>query len=564
MNSLTASALGRAVPPGMLALLARTRRGTDSLLSQPAIRRALPSILILGLALAGVLGWFALRAAPASVLYPGLPEAERAQMLTVLQAAAIPATLSPDTGDIRVATADYHRARMALAAEGLPAGLPDGNALLSDLPMGASHAVEGARLRQALELDLARTIGDIGAVSAARVHLALPERSAFLRDSHPPAASVLLTLAPGRVLDSGQIAAIVHLVASSVPGMAGEAVTVVDQRGRMLSDGGDAASAINDRQLAHRVAVEDLLRQRIEAVLAPVVGVDNLSVQVTAALDFSQHEVTEERMDPSGTALRSETLSESRNADPPAGGIPGAVSNNPPPAATLTEQSPAAAGDTPGVAADGSGAGTVQSASTRNFEVSRTVASTRAEVGRLTRISAAIVLRAAEGDPAAQEARLSDLRRLAEQAVGLDPARGDSLTIVSQPFAPPPATVDAPRTPGWLPGLLRQLAVIAAIVVTAIAVLRPLAQRLAPAANQAATTAPALGLDAGGADGAGDLGGSLGGGSARQRLLAASVLGSLADRDAKREALRRLAAEDPQRIAIVLHRMIHAEIDQVQ
>jgi flagellar M-ring protein FliF len=194
-----------------------------------------------------------------------------------------------------------------LASEGLPTSMPDANAVLTELPMGASRSVEGARLRQAQELELARSINEISAVAQARVHLALPEKSAFLRDTQPPRASVFLQLAQGRMLEPSQVEAIVNLVSTSVPGMARGDVAVVDQMGRLLSRGSDdPAAVVSDRQLQHRLEVEKLYRERIEAMLTPIAGPGNLSVQVTVDMDFTQSQITEERVDPTGTALRSE------------------------------------------------------------------------------------------------------------------------------------------------------------------------------------------------------------------------------------------------------------------
>ena len=395
------------------------------------------------------------------------------------------------------------------------------------------------------------------AVQGARVHLALPEKSAFLRDSLPPRASVFLTLAAGRVMDAGQVEAIVHLVSSSVPGLAQSDVTVVDQSGRLLSRGeADEAGQLSERQLRHRVEVETLMRRRIEALLTPVVGLGNLSVEVTAGMDFTRREVTEERVDPAGSALRSEQVSETQSRDAAAGGIPGAVANTPPPEAALTD-APAPEG------ADDSSLRNRSTGATRNFEISRTVASTQDAVGRITRISAAVVIRApqpeaggTDGGAGLDPALLADLQRLTETVIGYDPARGDSVTILAQPFVTTEGAAEAMGMDlGWLPDALRELALIAVLAIVGLGVLRPLMLRL----TQTGPRGALYGAEAeGGFDGAAE------DPDGRHRDLASSLLGGRASRAEKQAVLRALVAEDPARIASVLHRMMKPDLDQTR
>lgn len=530
-----------------------------ALAAQPAIRRALPSIAVIAAVAVAALAWLALRETPRTALYPGLPDAEKAAVLTALAASGIGAEVDAATGEVTVPAGDFHRARLALAAQGLPESAPDADRILTDLPMGASRALETARLRQAREIELARTITEIAGVQSARVHLALPERSAFLRDSQPPSASVFLSLADGRALGEGQIAAIVHLVSAAVPGMARSAVAVIDQTGRLLTEGdGSDEARLSDRQLRYRVELETLLRQRIEAVLAPVVGVGNLSVQVTAALDFTQREEREERVDPEARAVLSEQLRDSETRNRPPGGIPGAVANTPPAEPQLTEAPPEQQAQRDG------GVQTRSSEATRNFEVSRTVTSTRPEVGQILRISAAVAIRAPEGDAGGAGAAgritpelLADLQRLAESAIGMDASRGDSVTVVVQPFAAAALPeVTASAIPDWLPGLARDLVLAGLLAAIALGVLRPLLLRRlpAPVAATATTVEVAEGetLD--------DLSARL---DRRQKELAASVVGARATRAQKQAVLRQIAAEDPARTAAVLHRMMKSDLDKV-
>jgi flagellar M-ring protein FliF len=558
------------VPGGALARLRGLSDGFQRFTHQPAIRRALPSIVLVAATGIAVLAWVMLREPPRTTLYPGMAEAEKASVIEALAGSGIQADIDSRSGDIMVPTADYHRARLALAAQGLPQSVPDSEAVLNDLPMGASRALETARLRQAQELELSRSISEIAAVQAARVHLALPEKSAFLRDSHPPRASVFLTLAQGRVMDAGQVEAIVHLVSSSVPGMSRSDVSVVDQAGRLLSNAdGDDAGQLSDRQLRHRVEVENLMRRRIEALLTPIVGVGNLSVEVTATMDFTRREITEERVDPQGNALRSEQLSETETRDAPAGGVPGAIANTPPTEAQLTEGGPGAAAP---AALRNRSTGT-----TRNYEISRTVQNTQPEVGQITRISAAVVVRAPSvaaavpgpdgtvppADPAAATL-LADLQRLTESAIGHDPARGDTVTILAQPFALPEVVAEpAGMNMDWVPGAVRDAVLVAVLAIVGLGLVRPLLLRQTAAASSPGGMLPqsATTVEVAEGESLDELEAKL---DRRHKDLAGSVLGSRASRAEKQAVLRRLVADDPSRIATVMHRMIQSELDAVQ
>ncbi len=560
-----------ALPGGGIARLRGLTEGFERFARQPAIRRALPSLVLVAAATIAILAWVMLREPPQTTLYPGMAEAEKASVIEALNGSGIPADIDAVSGEIMVAKADYHRARLALAGQGLPQSVPDGDRVLSELPMGASRALETARLRQAQELELSRSISEISTVQAARVHLALPEKSAFLRDSHPPRASVFLTLAAGRALDGGQVEAIVHLVSSSVPGMARSDVSVVDQSGRLLSDGdGDTAGQLSDRQLRHRVEVETLMRHRIEALLTPIVGVGNLSVEVTATMDFTRREITEERVDPEGKALLSEQVSETRTSDTAAGGVPGAIANTPPTEAELTDTPPGAGTGAPETTSNSS------TGATRNYEVSRTVENTLPEVGQITRISAAVVIRApalaaqpaADGteapvDPAAATL-MADLQRLTESAIGHDPARGDTVTILAQTFALPeeviePATVKL----DWVPGAIRDAVLVAVLAIVGLGFVRPLLMRQVAAASSLGGLTPqsATTVEVAEGESLDDLEEKL---DRRHKDLAVSVLGSRASRAEKQAVLRRLVADDPSRIATVMHRMMQAEIDSLR
>lgn len=539
----------------------------SGLAAQPAIRRALPSIILVAAAMLALIGWLVWRDVPRSALYPGVPEAEKARIIEALTGAGIDARIERTTGEVSVPTSDYHSARLALAAQNLPQAVPDGDRPLTEIPLGASRSLESARLRQSHELDLARSITEIGAVHNARVHLALPERSAFLRDNHPPRASVFLTLVPGRALDQGQVEAIVHLVSSSVPGMKRADVSVVDQTGRLLSQAdSDDLSRLAERHLRHRVELETLLRRRIETLLTPVLGFGNFSVEVTADMDFTRRDIREERVDPEGNALRSEQISESELRDRPAGGIPGAVANTPPTEAELAE-----------AAAEGQDADTLTrnrtSGVTRNYEVSRTILSTQPETGQIKRLSAAIVLRMPElatPTPEAADDQIADsqssliasLQTLVESAIAYDGARGDVVTIMVHPFAIPAVTEPASSAFDlpYLPEILRAIVVIAVALVVGLGILRPLLQRQLNAMQGGADAlayAPGM-VEVSEGETLDDVEKKL---NQRHRQLAQSVLGNQISRADKQAVLQQLARDDPARVASVLHRMIRPEIE---
>ena len=255
----------------------------------PSVRRAAPAILGVVLAVIGLAAFYFLNKPPVTTLYAGLPEAEKARVVEALTNGGIRVQLDPTTGEVLVPTSDYHTARMQLAAQGLPASVPEGYDSISEIPMGSSRTVENVRLKQSQEIELARSISEIQGLVAARVHLAIPEKSVFARASVPPSASVFVQMEDGRALSRQQISAIVHLVSSSVPSLPKGEVTVVDQYGNLLSQPGrNAATAMTDSQLEHRIRLEDIYRQRIISLVTPMVGGGNVMAEVNLGIDFTR------------------------------------------------------------------------------------------------------------------------------------------------------------------------------------------------------------------------------------------------------------------------------------
>lgn len=452
-----------------------------SVTAQPGFQRALPTIIAALAVVLGLAAYLYMREPARTTLYASLTEADKANVVDALTNVGIAVSLDPATGDVLVPVGDYHRSRMSLAAQGLPSSAPEGYAALNDIPMGTSRSVEMVRLKQAQEIELARSINEISAVQAARVHLALPERSAFVRHQEPPTASVFLQLASGRRLDEGQVEAIVNLVSTSVTGMARENVTVIDQTGRLLSKSlDDPASILTDTQLQHRMRLEGIYRSRIESLVTPIVGPGNVNAQVNIEIDFTRSEVTEERVDPEGTALRSEqnTLDVAANAE--ARGVPGATANTAP---------------TEGEIADGLAgtAGATQtenrsSSELRNYEVSRRVSTTMAPSNRIIKIDAALLLRTQkvidpetglEQPQSMSPEAMADIERLVSSAIGLNPARGDTLTVTAKPFV---STLEGVSVSwfqtDWIQQLAKQFVTILLLAVITLGVIRPLLNRV--------------------------------------------------------------------------------------
>lgn len=433
----------------------------------PALAAALLTLLLLG--------WLALKPPERTPLFTGLPDADKAAVVAALEAAGLSVALDPRTGSVLLPPGDHARARMLLAGQGLPRAAPGGAELLDSLPLGASRAVEGARLKAAHELELARAIETLTSVDQARVLIAQPEPSPFVRERAPVTASVTLALAPGRALTDAQARAIVHLVAGAVPGLAPDNVAIADQTGRLLAGEGSDQGGPDEaeaRRLKLQAALESRAREAILELLVPVVGRENLSAQVAIELDFAAREAAEERFEREG-ALRSEQVSRSSSSEPRAIGIPGALSNTMPSAATVAAAPPPAALPAPATTTTGS------ESATRNYELGRSVEVTRQAGGEVRRLTAAVIIRADALGPAAGRARrLAEIRGLVEGAIGYDPERGDRIAVAAKPFAPPAAGPPLWREPvvvessKWLAAALVAVGLLAFVI-------RPLVRRLA-------------------------------------------------------------------------------------
>lgn len=380
------------------------------------------------------------------VLYGNLGDRDGGAVIESLQKQNVPYKMG-EGGTILVPSAMVYEARLKLASEGLPKGGAVGFELMDNQKFGLTQFQENVNYQRALEGEITRTITTISAVQGARVHLAIPKPTVFVRDQQKPSASVLVSLYPGRALDKAQVAGIVHLVASSVPEMPPGNVTVIDQNGNMLTQNGDkgAVLGLDSSQLEYLHQVEQSYTRRIESIISPITGPSNIRAQVTADLDFSFTEQTAETYKPNPTpeqsSIRSQQTSETASDGQTAGGVPGALSNQPPGAATAPIN--AAGGRTPATAATSATVvGPIHKESTTNYELDKTISHTKLPVGSVKRLSVAVVvnnkaIRDKKGKvtyQALSKEELAQVYNLAKEAMGFNQARGDTLNVVNAPF----------------------------------------------------------------------------------------------------------------------------------
>ena len=393
-------------------------------------------------------------------LYSNLSDQDGGAIVTQLTQMNIPYRFADGSGAIEVPADKVHELRLRLAQQGLPKGGAAGFELLDQEKFGISQFSEQVNYQRALEGELARTIESLGPVKSARVHLAMPKPTLFVREQKAPSASVTLTLQPGRALDEGQIQAIAHMVSSSVAGLPPGNVTVVDQTGRLLTRSDNAGRDLNDAQLKYSSEVEARYQQRIEAILNPILGQGNVHAQVTAQINFDTSEQTDEKYqpnaNPSNTAIRSrQTSTSDQSGSPYPGGVPGALSNQPAPANTAPVTTPnnnaangqnangqnnAAnnAGQTTSTAAASSAPTNSRRDDTVNYELDRSIRHTKVNVGDVQRLSVAVVVNFRADDKgkavALNEQQLKQIEDLTREAMGYSQTRGDSVNVVNSQF----------------------------------------------------------------------------------------------------------------------------------
>jgi flagellar M-ring protein FliF len=412
-------------------------------IDQPSFRRAFPTILAAITAVAAVIVFVSMRQPNMTTLYASVSDAEKSKIYEALKNMGMSVELDPATGEVLIPTNDYHQARISLAAQGLPEYASNGFEEIDNLPLGVSRSVETMKLKKLQENELSRSIAEIRSIQAARVHLALPEKSVFIRNQTSPTASVFVTLKNGRQLDQTQVRAITNLIASSVPGMSQDGVSIIDQSGRLLSYSPDNPNEVMaDSQLAYRMRLESIYRSRIQSLVAPIVGAANVTAQVNLEIDFTRRETSEEMVDPEDRAILSEQSSLNVTAKKDAVGIPGAISNQPP-----AESEIALKDSTVSMRGDGTseknGFETKSSTELKNYEVSRKFETVTTPSNIIARIDAAVLVRDREViDPDTGEITFEpisekikkEMEQLISSAIGIKTERGDSLTITSQVF----------------------------------------------------------------------------------------------------------------------------------
>ncbi|CRM20670.1 flagellar M-ring protein FliF [Pseudomonas fluorescens] len=527
-------------------------------------------------------------------LYGSLAGMDSKQIMETLAAADIAYTVEPNSGALLVKADDVARARMKLAAAGVtPSDSNIGFEILDkDQGLGTSQFMEATRYRRGLEGELARTISSLNNVKGARVHLAIPKSSVFVRDERKPSASVLVELFSGRSLEPGQVLAIVNLVATSVPELSKSQITVVDQKGNLLSDMAEnSALSQAGKQFDYSRRMESMLTQRVHNILQPVLGNDRYKAEVSADVDFSAVESTSEQFNPDQPALRSEqSTSEQRTASNGPQGVPGALSNQPPAPASAPQTTGGAAATAGAIAAgqpllDANGQQIMDPAtgqpmlapypadkrnqSTKNFELDRSISHTKQQQGKINRLSVSVVVddqvKVNAADGAVTRApwsadELARFTRLVQDAVGFDASRGDSVSVINMPFSAERGEVIADPafyTQPWFWDIVKQVLGVLFILVLVFGVLRPVLnnitgggkKQLAPFAGGDVELGGMGGLDGELANDRVSLGGP-------QSILLPSPSEGY---DAQLNAIKSLVAEDPGRVAQVVKEWINAD-----
>lgn len=446
------------------------------------------------------------------VLFSNLSERDGGDVIAALQQMNVPYKMAEGGGAILVPANQVYDLRFKLASQGLPKGGAVGFELMDNAKLGMTQFQEHVAYQRALEGELARSVQSLSPVQGARVHLAIPKPSVFVRDKQHPSASVLVNLYPGRTLDTVQVSSIVHLVSSSVPELPPSQVTVVDQAGNLLTAKPDSAAlrGLNPSQFDYLREVEAYYAQRVESIIMPIVGKGNVRAEVRADLDFSEAESTSESYGPNPTpqqqSVRSRQTMEDVNRAPAPAGVPGALTNQPPglPGAPFVAPQDANAGAVQGQ--QGEAAGSRRNEETVNFELDRTIRHVRESLGRVKRLSVAVVVnyrKAAEGQPPTplSPEELQQLSNLVREAMGYSQARGDTVNVVNAAFSavevePEPPLWKDPENVAFAKELLKNLLILGLALYLVFGVLRPLLRDMLKPPPKAAESAGELPAEA--------------------------------------------------------------------
>ena len=415
---------------------------------EPAQRWRMLAGLVLLVVIVG-LGWGLSRQSEWRVLYANLADKDGGAIIAQLSQLNIPYRHAEGGSAILVPADKVHDTRLKLASQGLPKSSVAGFDMVDTNRLGMTQFQERLSFQRGLEGELTRSIQALSSVANARVHLALPQQNGFFREQQKPSASVLLSLHGGRSLDRGQIAGIVHLVASSVPEMSPQAVSVLDDSGKLLSGSAETPSGVDAQQLQYVQQIEQLYSRRIIDILEPVVGVNNVRAQVTVDVDFSQTEQTSESHKPNQTpensAIRSQQLIESSQGAStlPPSGVPGATTNQPPANSSAPINGTAQNLSAPNSVANGLANGPAKRESLINYEVDKTVKVMKVSSGTIRRLSAGVVLnhpsvtdeKGKTTQSPLTDDQLKQMTALIKETVGFNSERGDSVNLMNTPFA---------------------------------------------------------------------------------------------------------------------------------
>ncbi len=465
--------------------------------SDPAVQKSIPLAFGVIVTFVGIIVFFSMQKSQMTTLFSSLPENEKSAVFQALKQNGVDVSLNQATGEVIVPVDDYHNAKMLLASQGLPSAVPDGYSSLNDMPMGTSRSVEAVKIKQTLETELSRSINFISGISSARVHLAIPEKTVFARETALPSASVFVRMSSGRTLGRQQVQSIVHLVASSVPNLPSENVTVIDQFGELLSKPKTDANTSNaEEQIIQQMKLGEIYRSRVISLLTPLMGAGNVKAEINVDMNFTKRETTEELVDPEGNALRSEQNSLDETGEAEARGIPGAIANQPPLKPDLKQQAPGA------IDAGGNLKSRSQS-SVKNYEVSKKVETTIAQVGKINRIKAAIIVREKEiisedGTSSYQKLdneKIEEIKSLVKETIGFDEERGDSITVKSSPFIDTMEPISIPwYESSTVKELAKQFGIILIFAIVTFGALLPLLRRVIIPTSMAGTS-PVVGDD---------------------------------------------------------------------
>ena len=476
---------------GLLAAPSQAISKVRETIDQPGFRRAFPTLLASLTAVAAVILYISMQKPEMTTLYSSVSESEKSKIIASLQNMGIEIQVDPVTGDLLVPASVYHQARISLAAQGLPEFSGGGFDSLENMPLGISRSVEGMKLRQAQEAELGRSVAEISSIQSARVHLAIPEKSVFVRDQTPPTASVFVNLKNGRKLNQTQVLAITNLVSSSVPALSPSNVSIIDQFGNLLSNSpDDPDQALADSQLEYRMRLENIYRNRIQSLVTPIVGSGNINAQVNLEIDFTRKEVSQEIVDPDTIAIRSEQNSLNVTAKKDAVGIPGAISNEPPQEAVVNQEQNQA-----GLALSSNENQeeqekfeTKSSTDLKNYEVSKTYETVKNPSNLITRIDAALLIRDRKVinpdtgeetfEPVPAEV-ITQVENLIKSALGIKPERGDTLTVTSQPFVEEfKGFVTKWYEGAWFRSMVEKTLLVLLIGIVALGVVRPMLNKI--------------------------------------------------------------------------------------